>query len=129
MVHGADFYHRPGAETVFAVLKYTFDSVNGDSAKLFINPIPGDPEPAAQLTVTAGTALTLNTGIRSFYVRNNSVEPDTLLIDELRIGDTWEDVTPAVPEPATLVLLVFAVAGQCLRRSRTAFSVSKLVNA
>ena len=34
-------------------------------------------------------------GIKSFFVRNNSVEPDALLIDELRIGDTWQDVTPA----------------------------------
>jgi hypothetical protein len=117
---GQNFSTGAGAETVFVVLKYTFDSVNGDSANLFINPTPGSAEPAAQLTVTAGAALTLNTGIRSFYVRNNSVEPDTLLIDELRIGDTWEDVTPAVPEPTTLVLLTFAAAGWCLRRSRTA---------
>ena len=73
---GQAFTTGAGAETVFVVLKYTFDSVNGDSAKLFINPTPGSAEPAAQLTVTAGAALTLNTGIRSFFVRNNSVEPD-----------------------------------------------------
>ena len=35
----------------------------------------------------------------------------------------------AVPEPATCVLLMFAAAGWCLQRSRTAFPVSKLVNA
>jgi hypothetical protein len=92
-------------DTVFVVLKYNFDSVNGDSASLFINPTPGSTEPAAQLTVTAGTSLTLNTGIRSFFVRNNSVEPDALLTDELRIGDTWADVTPSVvPEPSPAAL-------------------------
>ena len=108
------------AETVFVVLKYTFDSVNGDSAKLFLNPVPGAAEPAAQLTVTAGAALTLNTGIKSFFVRNNSVEPDTLLIDEVRIGDTWEDVTPAVPEPTTLGMLLVAAACSCFwHRQRT----------
>jgi hypothetical protein len=102
-----------GAETVFVVLKYLFDSVNGDSASLFINPTPGSAEPAAQLTVTAGTALTLGTppGIKSFFVRNNSVEPDELLIDELRVGDTWEDVTPPIPEPTTGAL---ALIGVCL---------------
>jgi MYXO-CTERM domain-containing protein len=99
------------AQTVFAVLKYTFDSTNGDSAKLFLNPTPGGAEPAADLTVTAGTNLTLNTGIQSFFVRNNSVEPDTLWIDELRVGTTWEDVTPAVPEPAAGAL---ALVGLCL---------------
>jgi hypothetical protein len=92
-------------DTVFVVLKFNFDSVNGDSASLFINPTPGNAEPGAQLTVTAGAALTLNTGIRSFFVRNNSVEPDALLIDEVRIGDTWADVTPGVvPEPSTALL-------------------------
>lgn len=104
---GQAFTTGAGAETVFVVLKYTFDSVNGDSASLFINPTPGSAEPGAQLTVTAGTALNLNTtGIRSFFVRNNSVEPDTLLIDELRIGDSWADVTPAVPEPGTTALAI-----------------------
>ena len=92
-------------DTVFVVLKFTFDSVNGDSASLFLNPTPGSAEPGAQLTVSAGTGLTLHTGIRSFFVRNNSVEPDALLIDELRIGDTWEDVTPGViPEPSAAAL-------------------------
>ena len=104
-------------DTVFVVLKYNFDSVNGDSASLFLNPTPGSSEPAAQLTVTGGTPLTLNTGIKSFFVRNNSVEPDALLIDELRIGTTWEDVTPSsVPEPATGLILGVATLGLILIR-------------
>jgi hypothetical protein len=99
------FTTGPSGQTVFVVLKYTFDSVNGDSAKLFLNPTPGGAEPVADLTVTAGANLTLGTpaGIKSFFVRNNSVEPDALLMDELRIGDTWADVTP-VPEPGVIVL-------------------------
>jgi hypothetical protein len=36
------------------------------------------------------------------------VEPDSLLIDELRIGTTWADVTPftPVPEPSTASLAI-----------------------
>jgi hypothetical protein len=102
---GQSFSTGVGGETVFVVLKYNFDSINGDSASLFINPTPGGAEPTAQLTVTLGTALTLNSGIQSFFVRNNSVEPDSLLIDELRIGTAWADVTP-VPEPSTVSLAV-----------------------
>jgi hypothetical protein len=108
---GQSFSTGSNAETVFVVLKYTFDSVNGDSASLFINPTPGAPEPTPQITHTGGTNLTLNNGIRSFFVRNNSVEPDVMLIDELRIGTTWADVTPAIPEPATGALIVL---GGCL---------------
>jgi hypothetical protein len=105
-------------DTVFVVLKYTFDPINGDSASLFLNPTPGASEPAASLTVTAGTALTLNSGIQSFFVRNNSVEPDALLIDELRIGDTWSDVTP-VPEPGIVTLGSLGALAMLLRlRSR-----------
>jgi hypothetical protein len=115
---GQAFSTGASAETVFVVLKYTFDSVNGDSASLFINPIPGAPEPAPQITHTGGTNLTLNTGIRSFFVRNNSVEPDVLLIDELRIGTTWADVTPAIPEPATAVLTLFGLCLAVLCRGR-----------
>jgi hypothetical protein len=99
---GQAFTTGASGQTVFVVLKYTFDSVGGDSAQLFVNPFPGGPEPASQLTVTGGTNLSLGTpaGIKSFFVRNNSVEPDTMLIDELRIGTAWADVTPAGQPPA-----------------------------
>ncbi|MGI8966327.1 MAG: PEP-CTERM sorting domain-containing protein, partial [Limisphaerales bacterium] len=115
------FTTGPNAETVFVVLKYSIDPVNGDSASLFINPTPGSSEPAAQLAVAAGTALVGATnGIRSFFVRNNSVEPDTMLIDELRVADTWSEVTPAaVSEPATLALFGLGLAGFIFRRWRS----------
>jgi hypothetical protein len=97
---GMTFTTGAGGETVFVVLKYDFGD---NSASLFVDPTPGDPEPAATLHVTTGTALTLNSGISSFFLRNNSVEPDGMVVDELRIGTTWADVTP-VPEPSTAVL-------------------------
>jgi len=115
---GQSFSTGDNAETVFVVLKYTFDSVNGDSASLFINPIPGAPEPASQITHTGGTNLTLNTGIKSFFVRNNSVEPDVMLVDELRIGTTWADVTPAIPEPTTGMITLLGVCLSLLWRRR-----------
>jgi MYXO-CTERM domain-containing protein len=58
-------------------------------------------------------------GIKSFFVRNNSVEPDELLIDELRIGTTWEDVTPAVPEPASAILALLSLGLAAMLRRRS----------
>jgi hypothetical protein len=92
---GQSFTTGASAETVFVVVKYTIDPVNGDTASLFINPTPGGAEPAAQVTAPFDANFVLGTGFKSFFVRNNSVEPDGMLIDELRIGDTWQDVTPA----------------------------------
>jgi len=115
---GQSFTTGAAGETVFVVLKYSFDAANGDRASLFINPTPGGAEPAAQLSVATGTALALNSGIGAFFLRNNSVEPDQLLLDELRIGTTWGDVTPlAIPEPSSAVLLGIAGLG-CLTARR-----------
>ncbi len=89
---GQAFTTGAGAETVFVVVKLDLVS---STAQLFINPTPGAAEPTPQITAPNDALFVLGTGIKSFFVRNNSVEPDTLLIDELRIGDTWQDVTPA----------------------------------
>jgi uncharacterized protein (TIGR03382 family) len=51
-------------------------------------------------------------------VRNNSVEPDVMLVDELRIGATWADVTPAIPEPTTGTIALLGVCLSLLWRRR-----------
>ena len=43
---------------------------------------------------------------------------DNGTLDEIRIGQTWNDVTPMVPEPGTLVLLGVALAGVSAWRGR-----------
>lgn len=101
-------------DTIFVVVKYTFgaSSPTDDTATLYVNPSL-DAEPGTltgdDVNVTAGTALNLGTpaGIKSFFVRNNSVEPDDLQIDELRIGTSWLDVTP---EPGSAALAICCAA-------------------
>ncbi|MEP0841683.1 MAG: PEP-CTERM sorting domain-containing protein [Phycisphaerae bacterium] len=97
----------PG-ETVMAVVAYQFnqDSAADDVSMLWLNPSPATfgaeegsvPAPDAQSTGQDINQLQ----IQSFFLRQNTVLPDTLLVDELRIGTTWADVTP---EPATTLLL------------------------
>jgi hypothetical protein len=116
-------------DTVFLVGRW--DLVTGsqnDIASLYINPDPTQPEPATANAVskavnspagTSGDYLYTTTGsqieskIRSFFLRNNGVEPTSMNIDEVRIGSSWGEVTGqiVVPEPMTIGLLSIAVVG------------------
>ena len=61
------------------------------------------------LYTTAGSQI--ESKIRSFFLRNNGVEPTNMNIDEVRIGSSWGEVTGqiVVPEPMTIGLLSIAV--------------------
>jgi hypothetical protein len=98
-VYDATHTYNPG-DTLFLVLSYTFGSgVNDDVAKLYVNPVPGSLEGANTplVTTTAGDLDVTSSQIQSFFLRNNSVEPNRTQVDDLRIGTTWADVTPAAP--------------------------------
>jgi hypothetical protein len=101
--------YNPG-DVLFLVLSYTFGAGAGDdTARLYVNPTPGSAENAnTPVVVATGINDVANSQFQSFFVRNNSVEPTNSIMDDLRIGTTWEDVTPAAaPEPSSAVLLGF----------------------
>jgi hypothetical protein len=123
-------------DTVFLVgrLDMVVGSQN-DIASLYLNPDPTQPEPVTPnalsravdspagtsgdyLYTTTGTQLESN--IRSFFLRSNTVEPTNINIDEIRIGASWADVTgqTPVPEPATIAMLVIVAFGALARRLR-----------
>ncbi len=87
--------YEPGT-TLFLVLSYTFvDGADNDVARLYVNPPLGSPESSNSPVVTVtGVADVINNQIQSVLLRHNSVEPGGTLIDDLRIGTTWADVTP-----------------------------------
>lgn len=91
-------------QTYLVVLAYEFNGVNDadDVAKIWIDPVPGSAEPLPLLTSTGDDISTLQ--IQNFFLRQNTSAPQVTQIDEVRVGTTWEDVTPAVPEPSTLAL-------------------------
>lgn len=94
-------------QTNFIVMKYTFNSGAGnDTVALWVNPDPGSfglNEPAAttnDVPPTAASTFTSATespsGLQFFQVRGgaSSSPSGVIQIDDIRIGDTWADVTP-----------------------------------
>ena len=76
-------------DTVFIVFNYDLDN---DTVSAWTNPALGVTEPTA--SATEASASSGNT-ITQFLLRQDSTtETPTLIIDELRIGTTWADVTP-----------------------------------
>jgi PEP-CTERM motif len=111
--------YNPG-DTLFLVLSYTFGpGASDDVARLYVNPVPGTLEAANSpvVTTTPGVADVTNSQIQAFFLRNNSVEPASTLVDNLRVGTSWADVTP-VPEPSALAVIALSAAGFFVRRRR-----------
>src|SRR5674476_97670 len=76
--------------------------LDAKTASLWINPTPGAAAPTATATLSGITATAIdNVGVKA------QTGTGTFLVDNLLIGTTWADVTPAiaVPEPGTLALL------------------------
>jgi hypothetical protein len=86
--------------TYFVVEEYDFSA---STAYLYLNPTPGGAMPGATLSLSGSTATAIdNVGFKA----QASGTTGSYLVDNLRIGTTWADVTPAVPEPSTWMLVV-----------------------
>jgi len=83
-----------------------------DLATLFVNPVPGTEPPAGGVTYSGNDLL----GLPNFSF--NVVHPQTITasFDELRVGATYAEVAPVVPEPATSVACLVALSILVLRR-------------
>jgi hypothetical protein len=109
------------ADTVFLVSSYTFNPATGDDvSQLWINPNPSTfgalSAPAATLTSSGGTDIAR---VASFVLFDRSANEPSGVIDDLRFGLSWADVTPVVPEPGVFSLGVLgAVAFVFHRRAR-----------
>jgi hypothetical protein len=69
-----------------------------DRFTLYVNPTPGAPEP---LVGTIKFDSSLST-VSSFTLYSTGA----FSVDELRLGETFADVTPTVPEPAALAIVL-----------------------
>jgi hypothetical protein len=113
---------RAEGDTVFVVGSYEIIAgANNDVARMWINPSALDfgaavaPTPSL-VSAPGGSVADSSAQIFSFNLRNvNTVGAPNVQFDELRVGDDWASVTPAIPEPASLSL-AFVAAAVTLRR-------------
>ena len=107
------------SDTIFLVGSYTFNPSTGDDvSQLWVNPnsstFGAGSAPGGSLTSSGGTDIAR---VASFVLYDRSVnEPAGGLIDDLRFGLNWADVTPVVPEPSTCALGILGLAALCVRR-------------
>jgi hypothetical protein len=94
--------------TALLVVKAEFAVAGNDTFTLYVNPTLGDPEPATGVVKSNANVGTV-TGLTIYST-------GAMRIDEIRLGETFADVTPIVPEPAGIVL--WSVAASALIASR-----------
>jgi hypothetical protein len=97
-------------DTALLVVKAEYAAVGNDRFTLYINPTPGGPEPP--------TGLVKNDANFGLVQGLTIYSTGAMRIDELRVGQTFADVTP-VPEPAALGLVAVALVG-CARLASAA---------
>jgi hypothetical protein len=90
-----------GEATAFVVLKYTFkDGADDDEVALYLNIKPGQDEPLKPSLATVSgedvdkiVAFGLPQGRVSDTM--HGADSGEIYLDEIRVGDSWDDVTPA----------------------------------
>ena len=92
------------------VVRYTFDESNPDEFALWLNPgslsAPEGSEPTPTVSTTAGADFT---SLSLFYIaqRNNvAIQGVNMLLDEVRLGTNWAQVTPTGAVCIASVVLV-----------------------
>src|SRR5205085_4127413 len=86
------------SDTIFVVGSYDINvlaTAGDDSSRMWINPNSADfgaaVAPAATLTASTGADMLTSGSIQSFllYARANTLAPNQMVFDELRIGTSW----------------------------------------
>ena len=80
----------PAGATLLVVIKLN-NTTSPIQASLFVNPVPGSAEPIPTIESSLGTSIF--NSFASVYLRHGSGIRN-VEIDEIRVGSSWESVTP-----------------------------------
>ena len=82
---------------ILVVISYEIVAgLTNDIVKLWVNPTPGATEAASTVTLSATNALTDLANLNRILIRQGSTTDTPFVeMDELRIGTTWNSVTPS----------------------------------
>lgn len=105
----------------FLVLRIDFNAgvTNNENFYLWVNPLlDSEPNVAAADATILGAQMYNGQNLARIRLQQG-LNSDNTVIDELRLGTTWNDVAPVVPEPGTAVLWMLGLAvWSGLRRHR-----------
>jgi hypothetical protein len=83
--------------TYFLVLKYNSSS---GAVSLYLNPAPGGTEPVTPYASNTGASVQ---DLTYLYLRSGGSTAGTFSIGNLRVGTTWNDVTPIAAQSGVVV--------------------------
>jgi hypothetical protein len=87
---------KPTNTPILVVASYSIVSgASNDVVKMWVNPNLGTTEPTANYTVTNNGTADLANLNRVFIRQDSATATPFVEMDEMRIGSTWADVTPA----------------------------------
>jgi hypothetical protein len=102
-----------GNVPVFLVAHFAFTDGN-DAATLYVNPAPGAAAPAGGVTYGGFDFAPRDV---SFILESSMLDPAPLAtFDEFRVGSSYAEVAPALPEPAGAAGLALTAGALLLRR-------------
>ena len=92
--------------TVYSVVvEYSFTGAGTGIGTMYVDPVAGASQPAATLTEPVNGTANTDQDISDVGFKVQTANAGDFLFDNLMVGTTWADVTPAAaPEPATLAL-------------------------
>jgi hypothetical protein len=100
----------------FFALKYDFTAA---TISMFFNPTPGTAEAELIALGTVSTTSSAQMSLGRIQIVAGNVYSGNVLLDEIRIGTSWADVSP-IPEPSVMVLFGLSLVGVvCFRRFRS----------